>query len=508
MVEHTMNSYLLRLSPWVSAACLLAGSIHATALEPDATDKNLAVQLANQRKKLILLVGGRADCGNCIDFDFNTLGNASVSNLIREAFVYWHCGLDQGCTVTSSYVSDQGGTFGLPAIFVLDPANMATYKARWFGFLSDSTFLGNLRNVLVRRELPAFPNLSTNAGRAVINNMNVNAATPLVTVPLTKIYYKLNGSPWTNSMVSGNTFTVALASLASYLIQGPASSNALSLYGKNGNGIGTLTNTLVFAYDPNATVVEPPAITVQPQPQTVTTGGTGTFAVTATGTSPTYKWYLNGASLNEGAHYVGTTTPQLMIVNAQAADVGDYTVVVANSSLSVTSQIAHLTISQPTSPITIVSPPMPQATVIGGTASFAITATNSTGIPMTYSWFSVINGVTNTIPGNQATLTLSSVGSGLAGSYFCVVSNQFDVKTTQAANLWIAADHRVPYFGLTVYGPVGQNCRLQYKTDLAEPTWHVLTNSEQRLIHSPQVIVDPESFTNKTERFYQVEFLP
>jgi hypothetical protein len=46
------------------------------------------------------------------------------------------------------------------------------------------------------------------------------------------------------------------------------------------------------------TVGQPPAITAQPQDQTVAEGETATFGVKATGTAPlNYQWSLNGQPL-------------------------------------------------------------------------------------------------------------------------------------------------------------------------------------------------------------------
>jgi len=92
-----------------------------------------------------------------------------------------------------------------------------------------------------------------------------------------------------------------------------------------------------------------PVITVQPQNQSVATGQTATFTVTATLTpSPTYQWKKNGTAIS------GATTASYSISNIQASDVGTYAVVVTNSLGSATSNNASLALSDdsvaPTAP--------------------------------------------------------------------------------------------------------------------------------------------------------------
>src|SRR2546425_35630 len=76
----------------------------------------------------------------------------------------------------------------------------------------------------------------------------------------------------------------------------------------------------------------PPAITAQPQSQTVDPGATATFQVTATGSPPLlYQWRLNDAPLD------GATNDTLTVTNVQLLNAGDYTVEVRNLAGSVTS---------------------------------------------------------------------------------------------------------------------------------------------------------------------------
>jgi hypothetical protein len=84
----------------------------------------------------------------------------------------------------------------------------------------------------------------------------------------------------------------------------------------------------------------PPAITVQPQDQSVAVGSSATFSVTATGSSPLrYQWMKNGAAIS-GATSASYTTPPTALTD----DHSSFAVVVSNNSGSVTSNSAILTV--------------------------------------------------------------------------------------------------------------------------------------------------------------------
>ena len=69
-------------------------------------------------------------------------------------------------------------------------------------------------------------------------------------------------------------------------------------------------------------------------------GSNATFSVTAKGATPTgYQWWKDGATIS------GATNSSLVIPAAQAADVGDYSVVVTSASGVVTSSVARLELS-------------------------------------------------------------------------------------------------------------------------------------------------------------------
>jgi len=99
------------------------------------------------------------------------------------------------------------------------------------------------------------------------------------------------------------------------------------------------TNEVAQLYAYEADV---PVLASQPQSQTVLTGGTATFNVTATAANPLgFQWYQNGAAL------IGATNAALVISNVSAALTGNYTVAVSNVLTGVFSAPALLTAVSP-----------------------------------------------------------------------------------------------------------------------------------------------------------------
>lgn len=89
----------------------------------------------------------------------------------------------------------------------------------------------------------------------------------------------------------------------------------------------------------------PTAITQHPTPQTVSTGGTASFSVAATGDGTlSYRWQKGGTDLSDGGHYSGVTTTTLAVSNADSSDAASYRCVVTGACGSATSNVATLTV--------------------------------------------------------------------------------------------------------------------------------------------------------------------
>ena len=121
------------------------------------------------------------------------------------------------------------------------------------------------------------------------------------------------------------------------------------------------------------------------------------------------------------------------------ANAGNYDVVVGSSSGSVTSAVATLTVFGPP---TIVTQPSNQTSVVGGNASFNVTASSTS--PLAYQWR--LNGTS--IPG--ATLpayAVSGVQPSAAAVYDVIVANNYGSVTSLTAVLSAFINGRITQGG-------------------------------------------------------------
>ncbi len=167
-----------------------------------------------------------------------------------------------------------------------------------------------------------------------------------------------------------------------------------------------------------------PTITTQPISRTVAVGANVSFSVVVSGTSPfSYQWQLNGGDIS------GATSATLSLTSVGTNHAGNYTCVVSNSVGAAASSPATLTVNVPP---TITTQPVSQSVTAGSNVTFTVAATG-TG-PLSYQWR--LNG-TSISGATSATLNLTGVTSGQAGSYTCLVSNTVGSATSSAATLTV-----------------------------------------------------------------------
>ena len=177
-------------------------------------------------------------------------------------------------------------------------------------------------------------------------------------------------TPATMSSDNGATFTVKVTNSA-----GSQTSNAATL-----------------------TVNVPPAITTQPQNQTVTVGSMATFSVVATGTAPlSYQWSKKGTAIS-GATSSSYTTPATMSSDNGAT----FTVKVTNLAGSQTSNPATLTVTS-SGGVTVTLSPRRAAVTTGVGQTFTATVTGTGNTAVTWS----VDGVAG---GNSTLGTISAGG--------------------------------------------------------------------------------------------------
>ncbi|MGD0907851.1 MAG: choice-of-anchor D domain-containing protein, partial [Candidatus Acidiferrales bacterium] len=174
-----------------------------------------------------------------------------------------------------------------------------------------------------------------------------------------------------------------------------------------------------------------PSITTQPASQTVTVGQTATFLVTTTGTAPlSYQWQKNNAAIS-GATSASYTTPPTVTSDSGS----QFSVVISNSTGSVTSNTATLTVTAAAVAPSITTQPASQTVTVGQTATFLVTTTGTA--PLSYQWQknnAAISGATSASYTTPPTVTSDS------GSQFAViVSNSTGSVTSNAATLTVNA---------------------------------------------------------------------
>jgi hypothetical protein len=162
---------------------------------------------------------------------------------------------------------------------------------------------------------------------------------------------------------------------------------------------GTLTNNSqnfsLLISGSTAAAPEPaaPTITTHPVSQSVALGGSATFSVAASGTTPfTYQWRKNSQPITSA------TNATLTLTNVQTTDAGSYDVVVTNSLGSATSNAATLSI----------------VTVTALNWNFTTSAAPSSTLPAGVTGGTVAQG--NNVGSTTALLDATAASSGYTGA--------------------------------------------------------------------------------------------
>jgi gliding motility-associated-like protein len=218
--------------------------------------------------------------------------------------------------------------------------------------------------------------------------------------------WKKNGTNITGA--NGSTYTIA--SIAA----GDAANYSVTVTGTCGS---------VTSNNAALTVNNAPVITLQPVAATQCAGTNVTFRVTASGANLTYLWRKNGNPI-----FPAETNSTLVITAIDAADGGNYDVVVSNSCGDATSNAVALTVAQ--NPV-ITGHPVDQDLCEGSDVTFAVTAT---GTNLIYQWRK--DGVN--IPGQTtSTLDLTSISLADAATYDVRVYGMCDTITSNPAVLLV-----------------------------------------------------------------------
>jgi hypothetical protein len=231
------------------------------------------------------------------------------------------------------------------------------------------------------------------SGTAVTLDVGVNGYGPFI------YQWYLGTAPDTSNPIptDDSPLTVAPASTTSYWVSIT-------------NDCGTAQSNTV-----TVTVCNPPAITLQPQSQTITAGSSVTLSVTATGDGPlNYSWFSGVSPAGNGRTLTVTPTSTT-----------SYWVDVSNSCGDVASSIATVTVCNPP---TIVQQPQSQTVPAGSAVTLSVTASGSG--PFSYQWYQ--NGTP--VGANSSTL---AVTPSATTSYWVNVSNSCGSATSNTATVTV-----------------------------------------------------------------------
>jgi hypothetical protein len=172
------------------------------------------------------------------------------------------------------------------------------------------------------------------------------------------------------------------------------------------------------------------AITAQPVGQSVVVGQTATFSVVATGTGPlTYQWKKSGTAISR-ATAASYSTP----ATTSSDNGAQFTVVVTDSSGSLTSNSATLTVTASAVAPSITSQPANQTVTAGQTATFSAAATGTS--PLTYQWKK--NGTTISGATSASYTTPATAASDNNAQFTMTVTNSVSNVTSNAATLTVS----------------------------------------------------------------------
>lgn len=220
---------------------------------------------------------------------------------------------------------------------------------------------------------------------------------------------------------------------------------------KNSKGTATSNNATLTV----STTAVAPAITTQPTNVTANVGSTAAFTVAASGTNLNYQWYRGSAAL------AGETHASYTVSAVATGDAGTYHVVIANTTGSVTSDNATLTVKETTP--TITTQPTNVTVAAGGTATLTVVAG---GTNLTYQWYRnrvAISGATS------ESYTLANAATSDSGAKFFVrVTNTAGSVTSATVTLTVSTGIDLVVTPTAIEGPFFIDEGLE-RSDLVSP---------------------------------------
>ena len=252
------------------------------------------------------------------------------------------------------------------------------------------------------------PSIVTNPASATVcqNLSAVFTVSTEGTSPMTYQWYNGSGA------ISG-------ATASSYIIPQVSTSHAGSYYVKATNSCGVATSTSA-----SLTVNNSVSITAQSSSQTVCSGSSPSFSITAAGTAPiTYQWYKGNTAIS------GATNNAFSLTSVDTSNASTYYVIATNSCNSIQSNQIILTVNESPS---INSQPSNSTVCVGSSAQLSVSATGTA--PLTYQWYkgsTLISGATNSL------YLISQAATTDASTYYVKVTNSCGNVSSSSASITV-----------------------------------------------------------------------
>ncbi|PWU13159.1 MAG: hypothetical protein C5B50_19860 [Verrucomicrobia bacterium] len=235
---------------------------------------------------------------------------------------------------------------------------------------------------------------------------------------------------------NGTNIAGATNSALSVLNVQPADAGSYAVVVSNSHGSTTSSNAILTP------LPTPPSITAQPQDTNAFCGDAPTFQVTADGPPPfSYQWNFGGAPINGG------TDATLVLSNVLPSQAGSYSVVVANPYGSITSSVAHLSVTVDSS---IITSDLTASAAQGSAFSYTITGQHS---PSRFT--------ASPLPGGLSLNTNTGVisGTNLENGVFGINLVAYNACTSDSKTLVLTISSSVPVItsSLTARGTESAN---------------------------------------------------
>ena len=200
------------------------------------------------------------------------------------------------------------------------------------------------------------------------------------------------------------------------------------------------------------TVFSPPHLTGTPRLVVTNVGALIALTAPVEGATPIgCRWQKDGVDLEENAHWIGTHSNVLTIVNTLGTDSGFYSVVLTNLLGPGGGLVAQVRVMDPF----ITAQPQDQEAFRGNTVVLSVTVTGSS--PLSYQWYKstlLLPGATGSV------LTLSNIQPADSGGFWVVASNPSGSVTSQVATVTVLTPATTDFFNpganSTVYALAAQ----------------------------------------------------